>query len=70
MLLSTQIVVSSLCRMPTTEMTSMFVVDIIDLQDVRSREGVRRHRQSIQASVSCVRASQGRGSADNVFREK
>jgi hypothetical protein len=31
MLLSTQIVVLSLCRMPTTEMTSMFFADIIDL---------------------------------------
>jgi hypothetical protein len=32
--------------------------------------GVRGRGQSIQASVSCVRASQGRGSADNVLREK
>jgi hypothetical protein len=62
MLLSTQIVVTSLCRMPTIVLTSMFVTGIIYLQerlssmDVRPREGSGVAGKAFRPlSLACVR---------------
>jgi hypothetical protein len=61
MLLSTQIVVTSLCRMPTIVLTSMFVTGIIYLQerlssmDVRPREGSGVAGKAFRSlSLACV----------------